>query len=89
MKIKKNYLLLNNTNKISNNFIYRKYMLYTWLEYNYYNDVFNDLKTFKKEIYSPKLNRWILRYFYNKSELYMFYSESLNNKYINKKRLFL
>jgi hypothetical protein len=29
MKIKKNYLLLNNTNKISNNFIYRKYMLYT------------------------------------------------------------
>ena len=88
IKIKKNFLLLNKKNKISNNFIYRKYMLYTWLEHHYYSDVFNDLKTFKKEIYSPKLNRWILRYFYNKSELYMFYSESLRNNYINKKRLF-
>jgi hypothetical protein len=29
IKIKKNFLLLNNKNKISNNFIYRKYMLYT------------------------------------------------------------
>jgi hypothetical protein len=29
IKIKKNFLLLNKKNQISNNFIYRKYMLYT------------------------------------------------------------
>lgn len=88
IKLRKNYLYINNRNKISNNFIYRKYMLYTWLEHNYYRDLFNDLKTFKKDIYSIKLNKWILRYFYEKSELYMFYSESLHNKFINKKCIF-
>lgn len=89
-KIKKNYNydFLNKKNEISNNFIYRKYMLYTWLQYDYYSDVFNDLEFFEKENYSIKLSKWILRYFYNKAELHQFYSESFDNKYINKNRLF-
>lgn len=85
----RNYLFLNKKNKISNNFIYRKYTLFTWLNYNYYNDVFDDLESFCKDLYSEKLNKWILRYFYNRSELYMFYSESLINSYINRKRILL
>jgi hypothetical protein len=59
------------------------------LEYHFYDDLFDDLKKFKKENYSPKLSKWILRYFYKKAELYMFYSESLNNNYINNKRIFI
>jgi hypothetical protein len=89
IKNNKNYDYINNKNKINNNYIYRNYTLYSWLEYDYYNDLFDDLKMFKKENYSFKLSKWILRYFYKKSELYMFYSESLNNKYVNKKRLYI
>ena len=90
-KIKNNneYNFLNRKNKIINNFIYRKYTLYTWLEYSYYDDVFIDLSFFSKGIYSMKLNKWILRNFYKKAELYMFYSESLGNKFINENRVFL
>jgi hypothetical protein len=89
IKINSNYNYINKKNKINNNFIYRKYTLYAWLEYDYYNDLFNDLSTFKKEKYSLKLSKWILRYFYKKAELHMFYSESLSNKYVNEKRLFV
>ena len=90
-KINKKYSFnyINKKHKIDNNFIYRKYFLYTWLEFNYYDDLFDDLEFFEKENYSVKLSKWILRYFYEKSELYNFYSESLNNNYINKKRLLL
>lgn len=89
-KNKLNYInFINKRNQINNNFIYRKYTLNCWLEYSYYNDLFDDLDFFEKENYSPKLSKWILRYFYKKSELYMFYSESLINKYNNKNRLFI
>lgn len=80
---------INIKNKIINNFIYRKYMFYSWLEYDYFNDLFDDLDFFEKGNYSIKLSKWILRYFYKKSELYMFYSESLHNNYKNKKRLLI
>jgi hypothetical protein len=89
IKKNNNFNFLNNKNKINNNFIYRKYMLYTWLDNPYYNDLFDNLKFFSKENYSVKLSKWILRYFYKKSELHMFYTESLRNDYVNKKRLFL
>lgn len=89
IKINNNINFINIKNKINNNYIYRKYMLYTWLEHNYYNDLFRDLKFFMKENYSIKLSKWILRYFYKKAELHMFYSESLRNNYVDKKRLFL
>jgi hypothetical protein len=89
IKINNNFNFINIKNKINNNYIYRKYMLYTWLEHNYYNDLFTDLKFFMKENYSIKLSKWILRYFYKKAELHMFYSESLRNNYVDKKRLFL
>ena len=58
-KIKKNnnFCYLNNKNKINNNFIFRKYALYTWLEYNYYNDLFDDLAFFEKGNYSIKLSK--------------------------------
>lgn len=86
---KYSYNYINEKHKIDNNFIYRRYFLYTWLEFNYYDDLFDDLEFFEKENYSVKLSKWILRYFYEKSELYNFYSESLNNNYINKNRLLL
>jgi hypothetical protein len=89
IKIHSKYNYINKKNKIINDFIYRKYTLNAWLEYDFYNDLFNDLSLFEKGNYSPKLSKWILRYFYKKAELYMFYSESLNNKYINNKRLFI
>jgi len=89
IKNNNNYNYLNNKNKINNNFIFRKYVLYTRLEYNYYNDLFDDLDFFEKGNYSIKLSKWILRYFYKKTELYMYYSESLANNYINKNRFFL
>jgi hypothetical protein len=89
IKKKENFNYINMKHKINNNFIYRKYMLYAWLENNYYNDLFDNLKFFAKGNYSIKLSKWILRYFYDKSELYMFYSESLRNNYINKNRLFV
>lgn len=91
LKIKNsnNFYFLNIKNKINNNFIYRKYMLNSWLEFDYFNDLFDDLDRFEKENYSLKLSKWILRYFYEKSELHMFYSEALNNNYENKKRLFI
>jgi len=85
--MKLNYL--NKKDKIFNNFIYRKYMLYTWLEYDYYDDLFIDLDRFSKGNYSLKLSKWILRYFYKKAELHEFYSESIKNKFINKNRFFL
>lgn len=78
---------VNNKNMINYNFIYRKYMAYTWLEYEYYNDVFSDLEKFKSGVYSTKLSKWILRYFYKKAELHEFYSESLVNNYRNKERI--
>jgi hypothetical protein len=89
IKYSNNHNYINKKNKINNNFIFRQYTLYVWLEHNYYNDLFKDLKSFEKGKYSLKLSKWILRYFYKKSELYMFYSESLRNNYINNKRLFL
>ena len=91
LKIKNsnNFHFLNIKNKINNNFIYRKYMFNSWLEFDYYNDLFDDLERFEKENYSLKLSKWILRYFYEKSELHRFYSEALNNNYENKKRLFI
>jgi hypothetical protein len=89
IKINNTFNFINRSNMIYNNFIYRKYTLYTWLEYDYYDNLFDELDTFKKEVYSEKLSQWILRYFYTKAESYQFYSESLNNRYINKKRLFL
>jgi hypothetical protein len=91
LKIKNsnNFYFLNVKNKINNNFIYRKYMFNSWLEFDYYNDLFDDLDRFEKENYSLKLSKWILRYFYEKSELHRFYSEALNNNYENKKRLFI
>jgi hypothetical protein len=90
-KIKTNskFEFINNSNSINYNFIYRKYMLSTWLDYNYYGNLFDDLPFFEKEVYSVFLSKWILRYFYEKAELYMFYSESLHNNYDNNKRLFL
>ena len=90
-KIKKSmsFNFINEKNKIFNNFIYRKYTFDTWLEYDHFDDLFNDLDFFKDGNYSIKLSKWIIRYFYKKSELYMFFSESLQNKYINKKRLLL
>jgi hypothetical protein len=59
------------------------------LEFDYYNDLFDDLDRFEKGNYSLKLSKWILRYNYRKVELHKFYSEALNNKYENKKRLFV
>lgn len=90
-KINKNYKFnyINEKQKIDNNFIYRRYFLHTWLEFDHYDDLFDDLEFFEKGNYSIKLSKWILRYFYEKAELYNFYSESLNNSYINKKRLLL
>lgn len=85
--IKYNYI--NHKNIINNNYIYRKYMSYAWFEHKYYDDLFFDLKKFTKENYSEKLSKWILRYFYKKAELHNFYSESLSNRYINNKRLFI
>ena len=89
LNISNNFSFLNKRNKIINNFIYRKYMFYTWLEYRYYDDLFDDLIFFEKGAYSEKLSKWILRYFYSKFESQKFYSESLNNNYINKNRIFL
>jgi len=89
IKLYNNYRYINIKNKIINNFIYRKYTYNAWLEYTYYNDLFDDLYFFSKENYSNKLSKWILRYFYKNAELYMFYSESLQNRYINNKRLFI
>lgn len=89
IKIFNKFNYINNKHVIDNNFIYRKYMLNTWLEFNYYDDLFDDLDLFVKENYSIKLSKWILRYFYEKAELHNFYTESLTNNYIDKKRLLL
>jgi hypothetical protein len=89
IKLYNKYNYINKKHKIFNNFIYRKYTLNAWLEHKFYDDLFDDLIYFEKGSYSLKLSKWILRYFYKKAELYMFYSESLNNNYINNKRLFI
>jgi hypothetical protein len=39
------------------NFIYRKYTLESWLNYRYYDDLFDTLSTFEKGVYSDKLSR--------------------------------
>jgi hypothetical protein len=83
------YNYINKKHKIFNNFIYRKYTLNSWLEYRFYDDLFEDLMYFEKGNYSLKLSKWILRYFYKKAELHKFYSESLDNNFINNKRLFI
>jgi hypothetical protein len=58
-EIRKNskFNYINKSNLIYNNFVYRKYMSYTRLEYNYYDDLFDDLDTFTKEVYSDKLSQ--------------------------------
>jgi hypothetical protein len=57
IKVYNKYNYINKKNKIFNNFIYRKYTLNAWLEYHFYDDLFDDLKKFKKENYSPKLSK--------------------------------
>lgn len=52
-----NYKYINKKNKIINNFIYRKYTLSSWLNYAFYDDLFDDLDSFEKEVYSTKLSK--------------------------------
>ena len=82
------FFILNSMNikdKVNYNFLFRLYMLDTWLNYTYYDDLFLELDPFTKGRYNEKLNKWILRYFYGKAELHMFYTESIKNRFINKK----